>query len=628
MKKAKNKIVVRVGAGVLAVAVVTGTVLGVRAARGGSSAVGVYELSNLSYDADNMGMSSEMSGTVSADEVQTVYVSDTQTVTQVFVQEGQEVKKGDVLLSYDTTLTDIELTRKELDIQKQKLELEKMQKQVKTRKRLDAPPEEGVATQTAEGSQIPSGGDTTGGTTGGDSGSGNTGSGSSSADDSKIKELEKQVKDLQEQLKKAEDAGKTSDEEKTQLTKEKEDLEKQLQEMQDQKYDEQIAEKQQTIDELTKQLISLMPDEVSDSSVENGVVKNYYIVQGEGTAEKPKFVILADTQEVSTGLLSKLNLKEGQNYLIFVTTQDNKVDGDILTKYGMVCTNTIDEQKNSKYQYSFFDASAFTYKKDTNSGGGSSGGGGFIGGGGVSDKLTAAEIAELKSKIKETDLAVRVAENELKQMQEEKDNGQVVASVSGKIASVIDADSARADGTPMIKVTGTGGYKITCSIGELARDDVKIGEEVQVTSYESGGQYTGTIKSIGDMPTTDNVDYWGVSTNTSFYPMTVVVDANADLSDNEYVSVQRESAGTSSGEGFYLDNMYILNENGKSYVYVRDENNKLEKRQIKTGVISYGSTQVLSGLDRNTDWIAFPYGKQVKDGAATRESTTDELYNY
>lgn len=619
MKKVKNKIVVRVGAGVLAVAVVTGTVLGVRAARGGSNAVGVYELSGLSSDADNMGMNSEMSGTVSADEVQTVYVSDTQTVTKVFVEEGQQVRKGDVLLTYDTTLTDIELTRKELEIQKQKLELEKMQKQVKTRKRLDAPPEEG--------------GSSTSGTseTGGSSTSGTPETGG----EDKIQELQNKIKELQDKVKELEDssssAGKDLDKLKSQL-KDAEDakaeLEQKLQEIDDQKYDEQIAEKQQTIDDLTKQLISLMPDEVSDSDVENGVVKNYHIVQGTGTAEDPKFVILADTQEVSTGLLSKLNLKEGKNYLIFVTTQDNKVEGDILTKYGMVCTNIIDEQNNSKYQYSFFDASAFTYKKDNGNGGG---GGGIVmpgGGGGMDNKLTAAEIAELKSKIKETDLAVRVAENELKQMQEEKDNGQVVASVNGKIASVTDADTARADGTPMIKVTGTGGYKITCSIGELARDDVQIGEEVQVTSYENGGQYTGTIQSIGDMPTTDNADYWSVSTNTSFYPMTVVVDADADLSDNEYVSVQRENAGTSSGEGFYLESMYILNENGKSYVYVRGDNNRLEKRQIKTGVIYYGSTQVLSGLDRNTDWIAFPYGKQVKDGAATREATTDELYNY
>ena len=514
-------------------------------------------------------------------------------------------------MSYDTTLTDIELTRKELDIQKQKLELEKMQKQVKTRRRVDGPPEEGSSS-----SGTPE--------TGGDD------------KDKEIKDLQDKIKDLQDQIKKLKDDSSSADKDMDKLKdqlKEAEDakteLEKKLQEIDDQKYDEQIAEKQKTIEELTKQLASLLPEDIGDSSVENGVVKNYYIVQGEGTAEKPKFVILNDTQEVSNALLSKLNLKEGENYLIFVNTQDNKVEGDIVTKYGMICTNTIDEQNNSKYKFSFFDASAFTYKKDTNNGGN---GGGIVfpggGGGGVDDKLTTAEITELKSKIKETDLAIRVAENELKQMQEEKDNGQVVAKVDGKITSLTDADTARSDGTPMIKVTGTGGYKVTCSVPELSRDDIKIGEEVQITSYESGGQYTGTVQSVGDMPVTNNDYYYGVSSNTSYYPMVVQVDADADLNDNEYVSVKRETTNTSAGEGFYLESMFILSENGKSYVYVRDDKNRLEKRQVITGTINYSYTQILSGLNRDTDWIAFPYGKTVKDGAATRESTTDELYNY
>lgn len=611
MKKGNKKLVIRIGSGVLAAGIVVGAVFGIRAARGGSGAVGVYELSSVSNSSEDFGMdNSEMSGNVSADQVQSVYVSDTQTVTKVFVEEGQTVKKGDALMSYDTTLTDIELTRKELDIQKQKLELEKMQKQVKTRRRVDGPPEEGSGSS----SGTPE--------TGGDD------------KDKKIQELRDKIKDLQDRIKKLEDDSSSADKDLDKLKeqlKEAEDakteLEKKLQDIDDQKYDEQIAEKEKTIEELTKQLAALLPEDIGDSSVENGVVKNYYIVQGEGTAEKPKFVILNDTQEVSNALLSKLNLKEGENYLIFVNTQENKVEGDIVTKYGMICTNTIDEQNNSKYKFSLFDASAFTYKKDTGNGGG---GGGMVfpggGGGGIDDKLTTAEITELKSKIKETDLAVRVAENELKQMQEEKDNGQVVAKVDGKITSLTDADTARSDGTPMIKVTGTGGYKVTCSVPELSRDDIKIGEEVQVTSYESGGQYTGTVQSVGDMPVTNNDYSYGVSSNTSYYPMVVQVTADADLNDNEYVSVKRETVNTSAGEGFYLDNMYILSENGKNYVYVRDDKNKLEKRQVITGTINYGYTQILSGLDRDTDWIAFPYGKNVKDGAATRESTTDELY--
>ena len=107
----------------------------------------------------------------------------------------------------------------------------------------------------------------------------------------------------------------------------------------------------------------------------------------------------------------------------------------------------------------------------------------------------------------------------------------------------------------------------------------------------------------------------------------MVVSADADLSDNEWVSVKRNNTSVSGGSGFYLDNMFILTEGSKSYVYVRGENDKLEKRQVKTGTISYGSTEILSGLNRDTEWIAFPYGKTVKEGASTREATMDELYS-
>ena len=121
MKNKKAKIAVRVLAVVLAAGVVVGAVFAVRTAQGGNSAVNVYQLSNMTYTSEDMGGGSEMSGTVSADQVQTVYVSATQTVTEVFVQEGQQVKAGDPLMSYDTTLTDIEVTRKDLEIQKQKI---------------------------------------------------------------------------------------------------------------------------------------------------------------------------------------------------------------------------------------------------------------------------------------------------------------------------------------------------------------------------------------------------------------------------------------------------------------------------------------------------------------------------
>ena len=68
--------------------------------------------------------SGESSGIVTTDKVQPVYLSGTQTVKEIFVSEGQEVKKGDPLYSYDTTLSDIQLQRKYLSVEQSKLDLE------------------------------------------------------------------------------------------------------------------------------------------------------------------------------------------------------------------------------------------------------------------------------------------------------------------------------------------------------------------------------------------------------------------------------------------------------------------------------------------------------------------------
>ena len=52
--------------------------------------------------------------------------------------------------------------------------------------------------------------------------------------------------------------------------------------------------------------------------------------------------------------------------------------------------------------------------------------------------------------------------------------------------------------------------------------------------------------------------------------------------------------------------MFIRTENGKSYVMVRDDNGKLEKRWVQTGRNLWGSyTQIRGGLTVD-DFVAFP----------------------
>ena len=70
---------------------------------------------------------SESYGLVTTDKVQPLYISGTQTVTEILVYPGQNVKKGDVLFTYDTTLSDLAIERKDLANQQLEVELKTAQ---------------------------------------------------------------------------------------------------------------------------------------------------------------------------------------------------------------------------------------------------------------------------------------------------------------------------------------------------------------------------------------------------------------------------------------------------------------------------------------------------------------------
>ena len=114
------------------------------------------------------------------------------------------------------------------------------------------------------------------------------------------------------------------------------------------------------------------------------------------------------------------------------------------------------------------------------------------------------------------------------------------------------------------------------------------------------------------------------NTNSSYYPVYIQLDDSGELTDQSSVSVTLENE--SEQNSLYLESAFIVKENGKNYVYVQGEDEKLEKRQVTIGKSLDGYyTQIKNGLTGD-DWVAFPYGKNVKEGAATRQADTSELW--
>ena len=104
------------------------------------------------------------------------------------------------------------------------------------------------------------------------------------------------------------------------------------------------------------------------------------------------------------------------------------------------------------------------------------------------------------------------------------------------------------------------------------------------------------------------------------------MDGEANLQEGSYVDV--EYASVSNSNGIYLENAFIRTEDNQSYVMVRGEDGKLEKRVVTLGKSIWGSyTEIRSGITEE-DYIAFPYGKSVKAGSATVEGDISNLYSY
>lgn len=110
-------------AAVLIAALLGGGVYGVLLlVRGSSGRVKVYPIMDFCTNyADDQ---AETQGLVKPDKMQSIYVSETQKITKYYVHEGDTVKIGDPILSYDTTLTDLQLERARISVQKLELELD------------------------------------------------------------------------------------------------------------------------------------------------------------------------------------------------------------------------------------------------------------------------------------------------------------------------------------------------------------------------------------------------------------------------------------------------------------------------------------------------------------------------
>lgn len=525
--------------------------------------VNVYAVNECAMT-DYWGDTSNTSGMVTTDKLQKIYISQSQTVKKVWVKEGDSVKKGTVLVSYDSTLTQATVERAKIDYDRQTENLEVMKNEL-------------------------------------------------------------------ELLKKA---------------KNKETLE---------------AEKTKLEAELQAEISRL--DGAGGYDPEKAVVPGLVTPMAEGSGnskDKPIYYYWLTNKPLSDEVLR--NLLHGaeinratpmdktptvSTYLVLVSRDKDKMGG-MPTSRGLLITETFTPNSTEQpvegapisgtvsISFRFCDLPEYidperTYDSDKYKE--------------LTRKIAQIQellessmtqldlnkaILEKAQAVKEQEVNLKVAKLKLDKKLAELGDGNVYAEFDGTVKAVRDPDEAYNNSEAVVELSGGGGYYVTGTLSEMDLGSVQVGDSVSISSWMTGAACEGTIVSIDDYPTSNGNNWGDGNSNVSYYPFKVFVTEDANLQPNDYVDIQyqKDTSAEESGSSLYLQSMFIRTDNGKSYVMARGEDGRLEQRWVQTGRDLWGSyTQIRGGLTID-DYVAFPYGRDVVEGAHTQEATTDQLYNY
>lgn len=239
-------------------------------------------------------------------------------------------------------------------------------------------------------------------------------------------------------------------------------------------------------------------------------------------------------------------------------------------------------------------------------------------------KIQQNRINNLKLDIQESEINIGKLEKSVEKK-------MIYSKLEGTVSHVGNAVTASSDGEAFITVQSRDGFYVRGSISELMLEKIEEGMTINCMSYSEMGMggFEAEIVDISDYPMESTGFYYGMGNpNVSYYSFSAVVsDKSLQFSDMEYVTVTLPSEDLPEGS-FIIQREFVLTENGNNYVY-KEEDGVLKRQLLSVGGSVNGGYYVLvkGGLSMD-DKVAFPYGSDIKEGAKTREVTLEEMYGY
>lgn len=231
----------------------------------------------------------------------------------------------------------------------------------------------------------------------------------------------------------------------------------------------------------------------------------------------------------------------------------------------------------------------------------------------------AKAIRDKKQELKTLDLDLRKAKLSLSENKALLNDGIVRAKRSGIVRNIKDLSNPIQDGSAFLEVaTGQGTY-IKGSISELMLNQIKVGDTISAYCWTSGETFDAKIQSIDTVPSSNSNYNGSGNPNVSYYGFEAYAKDASKIQAGEYLELTFNlSSDTTSS--IWLSKAYVKQEGNKYYV-LKDAHGKLKKQYVTVGKIVWGDTMEIKDGLSDTDYIAFAYSKNAKEGVKTQKSS-------
>ncbi len=238
-------------------------------------------------------------------------------------------------------------------------------------------------------------------------------------------------------------------------------------------------------------------------------------------------------------------------------------------------------------------------------------------------------IQSVELQIKTEEYNSSVKKGEIDKLKQSIENAEVLSEAEGVIQEINTTPKTDPNGqaAAFISILSSGEYKIKGTVSELNYRNLSEGQAVIVYSRaDPAASWPGTVESIGTEPAeqdNNNYYYGGDSgAKSSKYDFYVTLENPEGLILGQHVYIEPDLGEGGKKEGIWLPAFYVAHDNAGSYVWARNEKDKLEKRTVTLGEYDTENDlyEIKSGLSQR-DAIAYPEEGLMEGMPTTQESS-------